>query len=275
MNILVYGNGWLGRKIADAFGGVVSETDILDLNTVKTEVEASKPDVVVNAAGKCGKPNIDWCELPQNRYVTKAVNTYGPVMLENVCHTQGVKFVHLSSGCLWEWGEDLTEETIPDPPSWYSQTKADAESRLDKSRTLILRPRMPVDASPSPRNLIDKLVGYTNVLNVPNSVTVISDFLDVLKQLIEKDAVGIFNVVNEGAVTGAEVMTMYCELVDPEHCFRAVDMDFLWQEKLVSAGRSNVTLSTDKLRQIGIEMAPAQTRVRECMLKYAKMRSAG
>ena len=270
MKILVYGNGWLGNRINEEFGGVVSLSNILDMQFVANEIAEYKPDIVVNAAAKCGKPNIDWCCKPENRAITEAVNAYGPRVLESVCEAHKVKFVHISSGCLWEEASDVKEDLLPDPPSWYSMTKAMAETTLNHNRTLILRPRMPIDGRLGDRNLISKLSKYDKVLDIHNSVSVVEDFLSAMKALMEKDCTGIYHVANPGWVTAREVMELYCEIVDPSHCFQIVDMDYLWKNKLISDGRSNVVLNTDKLNAEGIELPDAKQRVRECVEKYAE-----
>ena len=277
MKVLVFGNGWLGNKIADHVDGRMSKNDILDTETVMTELLDYRPDVVINAAGKCGSPSIDWCEANEtNKRVTTYVNAFAPSILYRTVGAvsgyleKGVQFVHLSSGCLWEWGDDLSETEVPNPPSHYSTTKAEGERRLPHVTSLILRLRMPVDKEPNPRNLITKLVGYEGVLDEPNSVTVIDDFLDVLVKLVMKGATGVYNVVNPDPITGFDIMTMYKDIVAPDHEFFPVDMDYLKSRKLITAGRSNVTLNTDKLWvEHQIRMPPAKERIKEC-LKYYK-----
>ena len=288
MKVLVFGNGWLGNKIADHLDGRVSKNDILDTEAVMSELLDYRPDVVVNAAGKCGRPNIDWCEkTDNNKRLTTYVNTFGPAILyrtvsavsehlyaQSTGQSSGsnMKFVHLSSGCLWEWGENLSEDEVPIPPSHYSKTKAEGERRLPLRQTLILRLRMPVGKEPDPRNLITKLAGYKSVIDVPNSVTIIDDFLDVLVKLIEKDARGVYNVVNPEPITATEIMTWYKEIVDPSHEFITCDMDKLRQDLLISAGRSNVSLSTHKLMtEYQIRLPGAKERIKECLREYKKL----
>ena len=270
MRVLVFGNGWMGNKIAEEFGGKVSRANILDMNQCEVDIAEYKPDFVVNAAAKCGKPNIDWCAKMENRQITQAVNGYGPRVLEAACDMAGVRFVHISSGCIWEEGNDVKETDLPDPPSYYASTKSFAETTLDKDRTLILRPRMPVDGEPGKRNLIYKLSAYDKVLDTHNSVTVLEDFLGAMRTLMGKKCSGIYHVVNPGWITPRELMEMYSELVDKNHCFQIVDMDYLWREHLISDGRSNVVLNTDKLNAEGIQLPDARERVVDCMKQYAK-----
>jgi len=274
LKVLVFGNGWLGNKIANYFSGGVSLANIFDINAVDDAIVEFKPDVVVNAAAKCGRPNIDWCNKPENRAITEAVNAYAPRILQSVCAKEAVKFVHISSGCIWENGVDIKETRLADPPSFYAVTKVMAETMLrDDIGTLVIRPRMPIDDEPGPRNLINKLAGYTMVLREQNSVTVIKDLLTALEVLLKKDCSGIYHVANPGSISGTEIMEMYCEYVDQEHAFQIVDMHYLWEHKLISDGRSNVVLNTDKLKSEGVELMEATERVRGCIKEYAECKS--
>ena len=262
MKILVFGDGWLGNRIVEEFDGVMSNANILDINAVCKSIEEVLPDYVINTAVMC--PSVDWCEQPENRAITEAVNAYGPRILERFCEEAGAYLVHLSTGCLWESGEGMTEEDTPEPPSWYALTKVMGEERLNLDKTIILRLRMPVDSIPHPRNLIDKLVGYKTVLDVQNSITVVPDFLRVLRVLMTDDASGIYNVVNPGSISPHEIMEMYLELVNQDHAYQIVGKDEM------TAGRSNVTLSTAKLEAEGFELADVHERVRDCMEGYLK-----
>jgi len=274
MKILVFGNGWLGNRVADYFHGVVSDANILDVNGVEEAIEVERPHVVVNCAAKCGSPNIDWCAKPENRRITQAVNGYGPRVLESVCGRRSVKMVHVSSGCIWESGANITETCKPEPPSWYSVTKVLGERLLKEPSTLVLRPRMPVDWCPHPRNLIDKLARYNRVLTEQNSVTVVTDLMRAMKALLEMDCSGVYHVANPGSVSGAWLMERYMEIVDSEHCFQMVDMEYLRENKLITDGRSNVVLNTDKLASVGVELPDARDRVVDCLKEYAACRSS-
>lgn len=277
MKVLVFGNGWLGNRLAEHFNGSVADADILDTERIASVLMDVRPDVIINAAGKCGVPNIDWCEASEdNKRLTLYVNAYGPPVLYHMAEAVGQQlskdffFVHLSSGCLWDGEYDVDEQTKPSPPSWYSETKVRGENRLPQDRVLILRPRMPTDTKPNPRNLITKLSKYGSVLDVPNSVTFVDDFLSATEHLINKRATGVFNVVNPGPLTAWDIMGLYTELVDNKHTCQKIDMDFLRKENLIKAGRSNCTLNVDKLKDAGFEMPNATEKIRGCMEKYAE-----
>lgn len=270
MKVLVFGDGWIGNKLAQRFGTKPVSTDILDLRMAKIAIRLVKPDWVINAAGKCGSPNIDWCEASDiNKKLTLYSNAYGPAILEEATRFYDCKFLHLSSGCVWESGEEKVETDFPSPNSYYAETKVKGEQGLHYDSTLILRLRMPFDGTLSDRNLITKLARYPFVLNVPNSMTCMNDLLDAVEFLMNKDESGVFHVANQGSMSGVDVMTLYQQIVNPEHQFTPITMQELKDRGLVTTGRSNVTLCCDKLAQTGFKMPSAIHSMIRCLHSYA------
>ena len=269
-NVLIFGSGWLGNKFAQYLGAKLSGVDITDKQAVLEEIKKYKPDVVLNAAGKTGRPNIDWCE--DHKEETVASNITGPLILHDVCRSRNIFFTHLSSGCIYDGAppreSGFTEEDKPNPVSFYSWTKVEAENLLKIFLVLILRLRMPIDSKPHPRNLITKLAGYKNVIDVENSVTVIDDLLFAAKKLIDARAMGIFNVVNPGAIKHKEILAWYKEIIDPAHVYTLIKPKELFEKGLAKAGRSNCLLDTTKLAEAGILLPAARQAVRDSILKY-------
>lgn len=274
MKTLVFGRGgWLAEKCAKAFNTEVSSADILSVPQVTDIIYSSVPDVVINCAGKTGRPNIDWCAASNdNMRQTRYVNSIAPATLQACCRLVGARLVHLSSGCLWESGEDITEDTLPVPPSFYSQTKMEGEAVLQRDRgeagpNLIIRLRMPFDGSGNQRCLISKLSKYKKVISMPNSLTYIPDMIAAIQHLVKIEATGVYNVVNPGAMTGEQILELYRQYVDKSHEYELVTMDYLLNNGYCTQGRSNCTLSGDKLAATGFTMPPARQRLEEAMAR--------
>jgi len=286
MKMLVFGNGWLGRIIASHFDVPVSTMDILDLEMLRGYIHGNQPDVVVNAAGKSGVRNVDWCEREENRKPTMWVNGFGPRIPEHACEMSGgdnIRFIHLSSGCLWESGEDVGVTDRPAPPSWYSHTKWAGEQRLCRTgdMTAILRIRMPFDHVPHPRNLITKLAGYHDIIDIPNSVTAVPLLLRAIHVLMEHWTPGVHHVVNRGTLSPWHVVERYNAVVDPLAVFRKVGLDELRDAGKIVAKRSNVTLNADgfyeMMEKAGIAVPAAEAALETALkeYKFAKRRMDG
>jgi len=281
MKILLFGGrGFMGQQFLTVFPEAdVPSADIADPAAVARALDEVKPDIVINAAGKTGVPNVDWCE--EHKIETLHSNVLGPLVLQEACRKRGIYWVHLSSGCVYEGdngGRGFAETDEPNfTGSFYSRSKAWSEKTLRESTEsdvngrggiLILRLRMPFDGSSQPRNLIVKLKKFARVLDQPNSITSLQDFLSAAEKLIDRRAMGIYNMVNEGAVSPYHIMELYREIVDPNHHFDRLLLGSLSQ--VVRAGRSNCILSTGKLKREGITMRPVEEAVRAALLEFKK-----
>jgi dTDP-4-dehydrorhamnose reductase len=257
MKILLFGGrGYLGGLFRTMYPDAVAPSvDIADAQAVRAVLDGEKPDVVINAAGKTGRPNVDWCET--HREETFRSNMLGPTVLMDELGKRGIYWVHLGSGCIYEGdngGRGFTEEDLPNfTGSYYSWTKNISDQMLSRAPNVLnLRLRMPFDGTTNPRNLLTKLRGYRRVLDVQNSITHLPDLLRVTRQLVERRATGTYNVVNDGAISPYEIMVRYRESVDPSHAFDRLALTDLPQ--VVKVSRSNCILSCEKLRREGLAM---------------------
>jgi len=272
MKILIFGKGYIANKFKTFYGGEaeISDLRIEDYSEVKAELEVRQPDVVINCAGKTGKPNVDWCE--DHKMETLAGNVLAPLILARACEELGLYMVHIGSGCVYEGykdGEGYCEEDAPNfEGSYYSRTKAWSERMLKDFKVLQLRLRMPFDSIPSERNFITKIVKYNKVISVPNSISVLEDFMKAAQALIEKRATGVYNVTNPGTITHQEILDLYIELVDPAYKYELFSLEEL--AKITKAGRSNCGLSVEKLEAEGIHLRPVAEAVRASLIEYAK-----
>ena len=268
MKILVFGaKGYIGNEFVSLFGedAIASAIDIGDAEAVAAALDEYQPDVVINAAGKTGKPNIDWCE--DHKEETIYSNVTGPKVLLEECSKRNIYWVHMSSGCIYEGdngGAGFTEEDAPNfTGSFYSTTKGEIDQYLRDYPVLILRIRMPFDGSGNPRTLISKIKKYDRVLDVQNSITYIPEFLAAAKTLIEKRCTGIYNIVNPGSMSPYQIMERYKEIVDPSHTFEKLSLEQL--SEVATAGRSNCILNCDKLAKEGITLQPIEMAVQSAL----------
>lgn len=268
MKILIYGDGWLGKKFAEHFNADISSHRITDLASLDKDLQQRKPDVVINCVAKTGAPNIDWCE--DHKEETLFANVNVPILLAEACKRSNVFFVQLSSGCIYQGdnnGKGFSEEDAPNFfGSFYSKTKIMAEVGLKNYDCLILRLRMPLDNKPDERNFITKITKYKQVINLPNSITLIQDLLPAAKQLIDKRKTGVYNITNPGSMTHKEMLEIYREIVDPAHTCEFITLEQL--HSMTKAERSNCVLNTEKLQKEGIQLRPVKEAVRETFEEY-------
>lgn len=78
------------------------------------------------------------------------------------------------------------------------------------------------------------------------------DLVDAVRQLIDCGKVGLFHVVNPGAVSPYQIMRRYAFLIDPRHVCTPISTARL--DQVTRARRSNCLLATDKLAAAGMRL---------------------
>jgi dTDP-4-dehydrorhamnose reductase len=277
--IAVLGAGFLGTRLASSLpGATLVRVDITDRDAVGVALGSGTYVAAINAAGKTGKPNVDWCENHQME--TSRANVLGALIVAEVCAELGMHLVHLGSGCIFS-GESLYpggwRETDPgNPCSFYARTKYAADLVLARlPGVAVARLRMPIDSVPGPRNLITKLAAYPQVIDVENSVTVVDDLVEVVRRLVELRATGVFHVTNPGTLRHRELLARYREVVDAAHRYDLIREEELVTRGLAAVARSNCVLSSKRLGELGIEMRPIDFALRDAMERYAHARASG
>jgi 3,5-epimerase/4-reductase len=275
MKILIVGQGYIGTRCKDEWGdeAILSDRKLYSKQDVLDLLEEINPDVVLNAAGVRGKPNVDWCETHQ--YETMEGNVNLPINIAEACHERNIYLLHIGSGCVF-YGESpdpagWLEEDFANPIAYYSKCKYAADLSLGSLPNVgVARIRVPLDDRPYPGNIIDKLAVYPKIIDVENSITVIPDMIEVFHQLLEKKAEGIFHVTNPGALKYRSLMELYREMVDPTQTNEWITEEDLVSQGLTAKLRSTNKLQSKNLEKYGIHMKPIEESVRAAMENYAQ-----
>ncbi len=279
MRILTLGKGFVSDHLPYP---VISDRVIPDDIAIRLMLKAYKPDVLINCIGKTGRPNVDWCE--EHKAETYMANVTLPAILASECEKLGIHLIHIGSGCIYfgespnkksfagftltETDTGWTEDDFANPKSFYSQTKYAADLTIGSmSNVSILRIRMPVSRKNDPRNFINKVKNYSQVIDIPNSMTLMDDLVRCVDWAAKENKTGIYHVTNNQPITAAQVMREY-QKYQPLHKFEVIDEGEL--DKLTLAKRSNCLLNTDKLRESGFTMSPSEDGLKACMAAYIK-----
>lgn len=274
MKVLVFGaGGWLGSRFVEYFHGVGltrQDCDVTNIGAVCGAIGSIRPDVVINCAGVTHSatiPNIDACQAtPVDVRRTADVHISGALNVSEECRKHEVPLVHLGSGCVFDGEGPFYEFDRPNPVSWYGETKAigDRLVAFTNPTALVLRIRMPISAQPHPRNLITKLAGFTRVIDVVNSVTVVEDLLPFTQGLIKEGVRGIVHAVNPDPVRYSDLLE-WCRRAGLVHSYTLIDKS----ELRTQDGRSNCTLGSMHQR-----MPAAEASIQRVLQAYATQKAA-
>src|SRR5208283_600485 len=254
MKTLILGsNGYIANRLKTDIIADFSTRKIFSIKDAQEVIDEYYPDVIINCIGYTGT-NVEDCDIDSDK--TMMCNTIVPLILAEACLRNNVKLVHISSGCIYRFDyaidPAIVETQVPDFLSlYYSRTKIYSERALEallyENPFLIIRFRLPLDNISHPKNLLNKLVKYRRVIDVPNSVTYVPDLVAAIKHLIDTDAKGIFNVVNRGVLRYPELLKVYQKYV-PDFDYEVI------QYKELHMVRPNLIMSCKKLEKAGYLM---------------------
>lgn len=256
---LIFGSsGWIGGQLVTLLEQrghkVVKSTARLEnREAVEAEIITANPDFVFNTAGKTGRPNVDWCE--EHKQETIRSNVVGTLILADLCYIHNVHMTNFGTGCIYAYDEahpmnsgiGFKEEEIPNfDGSFYSKSKAYVDSLLKAyPNVLNLRLRMPISDDLHPRSFITKIIGYKKVVNIPNSMTILTDLLPIAIDMAERKLTGTYNFVNPGTISHNEILELYKKHIDPNFIY--VNFTEEEQNKILKARRSNNELDATKI----------------------------
>ncbi len=268
--ILIFGKGFIGERLRDELQCAITDKKVYQYQDIVLQLQRFKPTVIINAIGVTGRRNVDDCELEFDK--TISANTFVPILFAEAAFRHDIKLIHLSSGCIYHYKygtqRPIAETLIPDYYDlYYSRSKIYAELVLNemakRRNILITRVRIPLDNRSHPKNILNKLIQYKTVIDIPNSVTYIPDFVKMIKHLIRKDARGIFNTVNKGALRYPVLMDIYKKYV-PSFKYSLLPL------RQLNLKRTNLVLSTAKLEKTGFKVRPIEDVLEECVKEYVK-----
>jgi dTDP-4-dehydrorhamnose reductase len=268
--MLILGNGYIANKLQEKWGCPVYDKKIFSYKDAVEAYEKHSPRVLINCIGHIGKHSVDDCELDADKCIL--ANTMVPVWLGEIAFRKPVKLVHISSGCIYHYDygrqRPIPEDKEPDYYKlFYSRTKIYAEGMLNalshRCDVLIVRIRVPLDNIPHPRNVLTKLIKYKTIIDIPNSITYIPDFIKALEFLLKADAKGIFNVANKGGLRYPMLMDVYKKYV-PDFNYTVVPL------KSLKLDRTNLVLSMRKLEETGFKVRAIKDVLQECVEQYVK-----
>ena len=273
---LVYGRtGWIGGKL----GKLLTEQGhkwsygrarLEDRKAVIDDIKRSKCTHIMCAAGVTGRPNVDWCE--DHKTETIRANVIGILNLCDVALLHDVHVTNFATGCIYKYDDEhkiggvpFTEEDDPNfGGSFYSETKSYMEMMLRHYPNVMqCRVRMPIDGDlQNPRNFITKIANYAKVVDIPNSMTVLEEFVPMAIEGALRKLTGAYNWTNPGAISHNEVLELYRDYCHPEFTWENFTEEE--QAEVIKAPRSNNTMCDVKIKAA----FPQVLGIKDSIIKY-------
>jgi dTDP-4-dehydrorhamnose reductase len=159
-------------------------------------------NTVINCIGNA---DTRACEDVANWDKVHSVNAWLPRMLSDHCSRYHKRFVHISTGCVYDQNDKpQTEDDFTSSHCRYVVSKLTGEYYC-RPKDLIIRPRLYFSDQENKNNLLCKLPKFDSHLTEVNSFTSTSTIVEAVTALIYANQSGIFNVAQRGYGTIQQV----------------------------------------------------------------------
>ena len=282
MKVLVYGHaGWIGSQFVELLKKnnithVLGTIRVDDTSSLLQELDTILPSHVVSfigrTHGKIGEkvyPTIDYLENPGKLVENVRDNLFSPISLALACKERGIHCTYLGTGCIFNYTDEhkFNEDDLPNFfGSSYSIVKGFTDRLMHQLCALNLRIRMPIVAEENPRNFITKILSYSKICSVPNSMSVLDELLPIVLKMMESCLTGTVNLTNPGVITHNEILEMYQKHIDPQ--FTWTNFSIEEQRKTIMCDRSNNWLDTSVLEKFAPEVRHIKDAVEDTIKKY-------
>ncbi len=283
--VIIGEGGYIAARLMEHFAeravltGIQSGCDITKLAVLREHLGALEPKVVINTAAMTATGEL---EKPENEQLGFEVNVHGPANLGYLSKEMGFHLVHLSTDMIYDGlgpeEQGFKEDAPADPVNYYAWSKFWGEAVLfpfmDRYPITIVRLRTPLSNRESSKNLLTKLQKFDKAFDIPASLTVVEELAPAIDGLIEKQAYGVYHVVNPGTISAYRIIQLMKEhdLVDPNKGVQPISRAEMDEVMQASGGaRQNFPyLNTDKLAALGIQLRPVEEAVTDCITNYQR-----
>ena len=296
MKVLVYGHaGWIGNQFVEILkknniNYILGTVRVDDTTLLVKELDDILPSHVVSfigrTHGKIGEkvyPTIDYLENPGKLVENVRDNLFSPISLALACKERCIHHTYLGTGCIFNYSNasEVVENGLTgehkfnedDLPNFFGSSYSIVKGFTDrlmhqlKDCTLNLRIRMPIVAEENSRNFITKILSYSKICSVPNSMSVLDELLPIVLKMMSASITGTVNLTNPGVISHNEILEMYQKHVDPEFTWKNFSIEE--QRRVIMCERSNNCLDTTSvLEKFAPEVRHIKDAVEDTIKKY-------
>ena len=212
--------------------------DFRDYAAYKKDVEAFKPDYIFHLGAY---PDLEYCELNQDdTYMTNTIAVENAVYIANELN---IPILYISTAGIFDGSKDTFDDwDLPNPLGHYARSKYAAEVFVEKnaSKYLICRAGWMMGGGPSKdKKFVQKIMqqlkdGKKELFIVRDKLgtpTYTHDFANNVKQLLQKEYWGLYNMVCGGITGRYEVALELINVLGLQNQVKVTPVDSnYWQE---------------------------------------------
>lgn len=290
MKILIYGgNGWIGGLFTEYIDNnqpdvkyCIGNARVDSIDSLIAEIDFVVPTHIISFIGRTHGTtengvkinSIDYLEYPGKLFENVRDNLYGPLTLADICTKKNIHYTYLGTGCIFNTPSPIdsvsyTERSLPNYfGSSYSIVKGFTDRLMKNYPVLNLRIRMPISSQWNDRNFITKIVKYSKICSIPNSMTVLDDFFPIFLDLMKRGSVGTYNCTNPGLIEHNEILEMYKSNILSTHTWENITLSD--QSRMLLSERSNNLLDTSVISALYPDLKPIKESVSKIINSFKK-----
>jgi dTDP-4-dehydrorhamnose reductase len=243
--------------------------DVSDFVGLKSLIDSSKPDVIINCIGLLNKTAED------NPDQAVLINSYLPHFLESTTKNTKTKVIHISTDCVFSGEEGAyLESSFKNGRGYYAQSKSLGELNNSKDltfRTSIIGPELNQNGIGLFHwfaNQNSEIKGFTNAFWT--GVTTI-ELMNAVKVAINNDLVGLYHLVHAEKISKFNLVSLFNEVFGKG--LTIVPYDGYTVDKSLINTRSDFAYRVKGYKEMIIEMQKWIIDHKELYLHYNKVNS--
>jgi 3,5-epimerase/4-reductase len=291
MRVYIVGHkGWIGQMFVKQFEKYNVEVYFSEFRgeskEIKEDILNKKPTHLLCCLGRTHGvlgdkkyTTIDYLQNPETLHQNINDNLFVPLNLALFCQKHNIHFTYLGTGCIYNYENDKNLFDENDIPNFfgsnYSIVKGFTNMLMNELNALHLRIRMPITSQKNPRNFITKILSYSKICSISNSMSILDELIPIAICMMKENILGVYNFTNPNVISHNEILEMYREILDK---------DFVWenftleeQNQTLLSKRSNNHLDTSKLENTFVLLKekypelilnPIKEGIRKCLSSY-------
>lgn len=212
IDYLIFGHkGFIGQNMINILkkyskNFITTNLRLHELEEIRRLINTYKPKYIINCAGITGTPNIFWCD--EHKVETVETNIIYQMTLASICKENNIHLTIFGSAGIFNDDKLYSEEEKGNNCSnFYGECRILLEQISNVyDNILYLRVNYPISSLKSNKNLITKLLSYTEINDCEISITYLDNLLPLLINIIENNETGICNFTNPGTINLTDII---------------------------------------------------------------------
>jgi hypothetical protein len=171
-------------------------------------------------------------------------NLYFPISICNLGKKYKIHITYIGDGCIFKDSNSLEPDLTVSAHSIVNIYNEKIITEL-YDNVLYLRIRYPISGDLTPSCYLTKLLSYKNIIDVDNSVSILSDLIPILFKMLERNITGIYNFFGNNYINSIHTTLLLKNNFDSHINFNLISDTI--HNKLIGE-RSNAVLDNNKLK---------------------------